>query len=268
MEPEQLKEFEDWFDTYVASFYGDDSFVNVHLKLKEDHSKRVCEEMAYLTGQLALEDNQKRIARTIALFHDIGRFSQFAEHRTYNDTISVNHCLLALDVLQQAKLFDKIAEHEKQLIEKAIQYHNLRQLPADLDGDCLMFSQLIRDADKLDIFHLVIEYHARYIKNPDQFELDLEFPDSPTYSPEIIEEILNDRRVDYKMLRTFNDMKLLQLAWVYDINFPATFKQMKKRKFLEMMVDFLPQTNDIERVKKKVFDYVDLKIKQKTEPRP
>ena len=260
MKPEQLKEFEDWFDTYVASFYGDERFVNVHLKLKEEHSRRVCEEMAYLTGELALEDNQKRIARTIALFHDIGRFSQFVEYRTYNDVRSVNHCLLGLDVLHRTKVLDGIAEQEKQLIEKAIQYHGLRELPGDLDGDCLMFSQLIRDADKLDIFRIVTEYHTQYIHNPAEFELDLEFPDRPTYSPEIIEEILRGRRVGYKMLRTLNDMKLLQLAWVYDMNFPPTLKRMKKRKFLEMMVDFLPKTRDIEKVKKKIFEYVDSRI--------
>ena len=55
-------------------------------------------------------------------------------------------------------------------------------------------------------------------------------------------------------------MKLLQLAWVYDMNFPPTLKRMKKRKFLEMMVDFLPKTRDIEKVKKKIFEYVDSRI--------
>jgi hypothetical protein len=37
----------------------------------------------------------------------------------------------------------------KQLIEKAIEYHGSIELPPDLDVPCLLFSQLIRDVDKI-----------------------------------------------------------------------------------------------------------------------
>ena len=36
---------------------------------------------------------------------------------------------------------------QKQLIEKAIEYHGRKDLPPDLDGRCLLLSKLIRDAD-------------------------------------------------------------------------------------------------------------------------
>ncbi|MFZ0035766.1 MAG: HD domain-containing protein, partial [Sedimentisphaerales bacterium] len=85
MKQEQLKKFRVWFGDYVAGFYGDDKFVNANLKMKEEHSLRVCKEMSYLAQELDLADNQKRIADVIALFHDIGRFEQFVKYRTYND---------------------------------------------------------------------------------------------------------------------------------------------------------------------------------------
>ena len=92
--------------------------------------------------------------------------------------------------------------------------------------------------------------------------LELEFPDEPDYSPDVIEKLLRKERIDYKSLKTLNDVKLLQLGWVYDVNFTATLKRIKKRGFLEKLLGFLPQTNDIERVKKTVFDYVDSAIEQ------
>jgi len=262
MAQKQSEELKVWFDDYVAGFYEADEFVNANLKLKEEHSRRTCEEMLYLAGELGLAGNQRRIAEVIALFHDIGRFKQFVKYRTYNDPRSVNHCLLGLEVLNETKVLDGMEGKERQLIEKAIEYHGIKELSRDLDGECLLFSKLIRDADKLDVFYVVTEYYKQYRLNPQEFMLELEFPDEPGYSAQVVEEILRGQLLDYSRLRTLNDMKLLQLGWVYDVNFTATLKRIKQRKFLEKILDFLPQTSDIEKVRKKIFEYVDRRIEQ------
>lgn len=262
MEQQRLEEFRAWFNDYVAGFYGDDQFINTNLKLKEQHSLRTCEEMLYLGQNLGLRPDQNRIAEAIALLHDIGRFEQFVRYQTYNDPKSVNHSLLGLEVLRKKKVLQDIEVEEKQLIEKAIEYHGIRELPADLNSDCLLFSKLIRDADKLDIFYVVTEYYKQYRDNPNGFKLELELPDEPGYSAQVVEEILQGRLIDYSTLRTMNDMKLVQLGWVYDVNFTATLKRIKERKFLEKLLEFLPKTEDIERVKKRIFEFVDFKIQQ------
>jgi len=262
MEQKQIEKFRSWFDSYVAGFYGDDEYVNFNLRLKEEHSRRTCEEMRYLTKEHGLEDNQSRIAETIALFHDIGRFRQFAEYRTYHDGRSVNHSLLGTEVLDQLNVLDGVVEQEKQWIEKAIEYHGRMELPKDLDGQCLLFSKLIRDADKLDIFYVAIEEYKQYRQDPDRIGLEIELPDEPGYTAGMVEAVLGGWRMEYSSLRTWNDMKLLQLSWVYDVNFVATLRRIRRRRFLEMVLDFLPETEDIEKVRKKVFEYVDLAIKQ------
>ncbi|MHC4461933.1 MAG: HD domain-containing protein [Planctomycetota bacterium] len=262
MEQRQLEKFSAWFDDYVAGFYGDEEAVNVNLKLKEEHSRRVCEEMLYLVEELDLADNQKRIAEVIALFHDIGRFVQFIKYRTYSDVRSVNHCLLGLKVLREAKVFEAVERKERQLIEKAIEYHGRKELPRGLDGECLLFSKLIRDADKADALYVITEYYRQYRDNPQEFMLELDFPDEQGYSAEVVEEILRGRQIDYGEVRTLNDAKLLQLGWVYDVNFRATLKRIMQRGILEMLLCFLPETRDIERVKEKIFEYVDFRIKQ------
>lgn len=262
MEQGQLEKLREWFDSYVAGFYGDDAYVNANLKLKEDHSRRTCDEMRYLVEELSLNDNQKRVAELIAIFHDIGRFRQFVKYKTYNDTRSEDHCLLGLEVLRETGVLQGIEKEEKHLIEKAIEYHGRRQLSGDLSGESLLFLQLIRDADKLDVFYIVTESYKQYRKNPDEFNIEVEFEDVPRYSKEIVEDILRGRLVDYSRLQTLNDMKLLQLGWVYDVNFTATLKRIRQRGFLERIIDFLPRTEDIERVKAKIFKYVDSRIKQ------
>jgi len=262
MEQKQLEKFRAWLDDYVADFYGDDDFVNIHLKVKEEHSRRVCREMRYLADELRLAENQKRIAEVIALFHDIGRFEQFIKYRTYSDVQSVNHCMLGLEVLTETKILQQVQEKERELIEKAIEYHGLKKLPGDLDGECLLFSKLIRDADKLDVFYIAIEYYKHYKDRQEKFFLELEVPDEPGYSNHIVEAILRGRQIDYSELRTLNDMKLLQLGWVYDVNFTATLKRIRQCRFLETLTDFLPETEDIQKVKEKILSYVDFRIEK------
>ena len=122
MEQEQLEKIRVWFGDYVAGFYGNDEFINANLKLKEEHSWRTCEEMLYLAKELNLADDQRRTADVIALLHDIGRFEQFVKYRTYNDSRSVNHCLLGMEVLRRTKVLEQVDRYERQLIEKAIKY--------------------------------------------------------------------------------------------------------------------------------------------------
>ena len=262
MKQEQVEKFERWFSDYVATFYGDDDYVNANIKLKEDHSRRVCEEMDYLAEQLDLDANQRRIAQVIALLHDIGRFEQFTRYRTYHDPRSVDHSKLALEVLDSENVLRDVEESEKSLIKKAIEYHGAKQLPENLNGQCRLFSQLIRDADKLDIYKVVIDYYTEHRRNPEGFRLEMELPDEPGYSAEVVKAVLDGRRLDYSRLRTWNDMKLMQLGWIYDVNFAAALRRIKQRKYLERITEFLPQTDDIEQAKKATLAYLDSKIEE------
>jgi hypothetical protein len=206
-------------------------------------------------------ENQKNIAYVIALFHDLGRFEQFVQYKTYNDSRSADHNKIALSVIRKRNLLDGVDEKEKDLIEKAIEYHSIKQLPESLNGDCLLFSRLIRDADKIDIYYVVTEYYGRYKKDPGNFKLEIEFPNVPYYSCYILEDVLAGKKIDNSRLETWNDMKILQLSWVYDVNFTQTLERIKERKFLEMIFSFLPVDENIKKLRKCIFDYVDRRIK-------
>jgi putative nucleotidyltransferase with HDIG domain len=257
VEQEKLDKFKTWFDNYVAGFYGNDDFVNYHIKLKHEHTLRVCQEMQFLANELGLAENQKRIAKVIALFHDIGRFKQFIKYKMYNDAKTVNHSLLGLEVLKEEKVLEDVDKEERELIEKAIEYHGLKELPDDLNGQCLLLSKLIRDADKLDVFYVATEYFKHYKDKEKKVFLELGVPDEPEYSHDLVEAILHGRQIDYNHVRTLNDMKLLQLGWIYDVNFPPTLKRIKQQKFLETLLSVLPQTEDIQKVEETILGYVD-----------
>ncbi|MFA5553903.1 MAG: HD domain-containing protein [Phycisphaerae bacterium] len=263
MEKAQLKKIEAWFDSYVAGFYCDgDDFLNSNIELKEKHSRLVRDDILWLADRLKLTENQKNIAAAIGLLHDVGRFSQFRDYRTYRDTNSLNHSLLGRDVLRKENVLAGLDSEEINYIETAVAHHGDKEIPAGLEGDTLLYCQLIRDADKIDIYRVVLDYYKSYLANPESFKLELELPDEPTCSEEIIRDLLAEKRISYDILKSFNDIKLLMLSWVYDVNFAPTFERIKQQKFLEKVIDFLPQTEDITRVRKHILDYVDKRISQ------
>jgi putative nucleotidyltransferase with HDIG domain len=261
MKPGHLDELRDWFDGYVADFYGDDEFINANVKLKEDHTRRTCQEIRYIANKLGLSNHQKDIAEVIALFHDIGRFEQFIRFRTYNDAMSIRHALLGAHILRQKRVLESLEGQQQEWIIKAVEYHAEKQLPKDLNGPFLMFAQLIRDADKLDIYNVVTQFYKQFKNNPHDSSLRLELPDHPECSPHVVEKMLCGESVDYAQLRTLNDLKLTQLGWVYDINFAATLERIKERRFLETLADLLPRTAETEMIKKKIFSHVDERLK-------
>lgn len=262
MNRQQTDKIKTWFDGYVAGFYGGDEYVNANIKLKDVHSRRVCGEIRYLAEALALSENHNAIAKAIGLLHDVGRFEQFKRYRTYKDHESVNHCTLGVEILRQSDLLGDLDPAERQIIEKAVECHGLKELPADLAGQTLLFARMIRDADKLDVFRVIGEYQKLYEQDRDSFMLEIELADEPWCTPEVVEAILNGQLIDYSRLRTLNDMRLMQLGWVYDVNFPATLKRIRQRKFLDMLLGCLPQTHEMRRVEDKILQYVDSRLSQ------
>jgi hypothetical protein len=260
MEENQLNKLKTWFDEYVAGFYGRDQYINANLKMKQDHTRRTCCEMLWLASQMGLNPRQLRIAEVVALFHDIGRFRQFVSYKTYNDNRSVDHCRLALQVICQTGVLEPLEQEERQIIETAIQHHGALELPEGLDSQTLLFAKLIRDADKIDILYVVTDYYEKYTENPQDFLLELEFPDTNEYSLEVLSDVLNGRRTNYAELHTLNDMKLLQLGWVYDVNFTVTLKRIMQRGLLEKLVSFLPDMEDIKEAYEHVLVYVKNRI--------
>jgi hypothetical protein len=267
MKQEHVDRFRHWFDEYVGRFYGDDEYVNAHIRLKQDHTQRTVEEMLYLAGELALDDNQTRVAEVIALFHDIGRFSQFATYRTHNDSKSVDHGRLGVEVLGREGILDSLPREERQWVLTAVEHHGRRSLPADLKGQALLFAKLIRDADKLDIFRIIMASYRASRDSPAKFSFEVELPDEPGYSPPVIEAVLAGRLVDYRDLRTLNDMKLCQLGWVYDMNFAAGLRRLQQRGYIEELLTFLPQTPEIAAVGQKIRAYIDARLDRIAQPK-
>jgi hypothetical protein len=260
MEKGQVERLRVWFDEYASRFFCDDEYVNAHLRLKQEHTARTCEEIGLLAEHLELDANQKRVAEVVALLHDVGRFPQFAEYRTYNDVKSVDHCQLGVMVLREEGVLEALPDEERTWVETAVACHGRKVVPSELSGPALLFLKLIRDADKIDILRVVLNNYRGYREHPDTFLLEIELPDEPGYSDEVLAAVLKQELVDSRRLRTLNDMKLCQIGWVYDVNFTASLQRIRELGFLDEIFTFLPQTPDIARAREMIGNYIDARL--------
>lgn len=259
-----LENLKQWFSGYVKSFYSTDPVVQQTIELKEKHSLRVCNEILNIGKKLILSDNNLRIAETMALFHDIGRFEQFTRYKTFVDKKSENHGELGVKVLQQEKTLVDLNEDTQVLILKAISYHNRLSVPEDESPACIYFSKLLRDADKLDIFNLVSTYY--YSSNSERSAaIELDLPDTPTVSDEVMIGLHDGKIIGMQHLKSLNDFKLLQMAWIYDINYQPTFQMVHERGYIKKIRDTLPASKKIDQIYyrllhhlKKCSEFIDL----------
>lgn len=255
---ELIKDLNYWFSNYVRTFKRDDGLQNI--ELKQEHSKRVCREILSIGEQLGLNYNELRLAEIIALFHDIGRFEQYDRYKTFVDGKSVNHAELGVEILKRHGILNPLEEPTKDLIFRTIQYHNRAILPQEEKEICLFFAKLLRDADKIDIWRLVTDYYNSKDGNRNgAIELDLQ--ETPGLSEAVYQDLMNRRIVDINHVKNINDFKLLQIGWIFDINFGPTLRTIRSRQYLEMIRNALPRTEQIDTIFSISQDYLEERLK-------
>ena len=163
------------FAEYVRNYDPSDE----KIKLKIDHTYRVAGLCQRIAESLGLSEPDVDIAWLLGMLHDIGRFEQIRRFGTFNDAQSVDHAEFGADLLFKEGLIRKFAEgyyeecelarsgneeaeqiiknnehHNKDtgLLEMAIRQHNKYRVKEDLTERQRMFCDILRDADKVDIF--------------------------------------------------------------------------------------------------------------------
>jgi hypothetical protein len=251
----------EWFENFVDRFQFPEPEIRTGIELKRRHTFRVCAEMRELGQALELNPHDLRIAEIIALFHDLGRFEQYAIFRKYTDAHSTNHAELSVTTLQKESVLDFLDQRDLDLIYQAISYHNRALLPAIDDERTLFFTKLIRDADKLDIFWLVTDYYSKPHTETNA-AIVTNLPDSPGFSDEIYRSVLSGEMVDYRKLKNINDFKILQSGWIFDINFIPTLKKIRDQKYLQSLRQALPEDGRLDELYTRLFNYLAEKITQ------
>jgi HD domain len=258
----ELQRLKDWFSRYCSSFSTSVEEDQRNIVLKEEHTHKVCANARLIAQDLSLGGRETLLAEIVALLHDVGRFPQYRKYKTFRDSISENHAVLGAKVLLEQGVLRDFPKREQDLIVRAVTLHNVLTVPEGLDDDMLLFVKLIRDADKLDIWRVFQEYYEMdEERRPGAAGLGL--PDAPGYSPEVAACLLRGEIVQLVLLRTLNDFKLLQLSWIYDLNFTGSFSMVKERRYVDALGSTLPKSEEISKALQALREFVDQRVREK-----
>ena len=223
------------------------------LRLKVEHTFKVFEHARLIIDSLgdSIAPELGRAAVLAALYHDCGRFPQFKRFRTFLDAKSVNHAVLSFQTMRDRGFLKEEEPRVRALAQCAVLLHNRHKLSPMLDEDARFVTDVVRDADKLDIFRIMVSYLTSAL--PERDAVLLHVADDPEHwSPHIAEDVMAGRISNYSDLRFVNDFRLLLGAWMYELRFASTRKALAESGLMEVVLDQLPNDENLRPVVEKL----------------
>lgn len=227
--------YEKCFNEFSNNYYiHEDGVAKDYMMLKINHTKKVVEAIERIAKSLNLSDDEIEIAKLLGLLHDVGRFPQIAKYKSDNDRLTDNHARMGVDELKLQNILKDENDDMKNLIYKCIMNHNILDIPADeKDEEIILFSKLIRDADKVDIYRVIFT-DIKDLTEDKLHELYSDFSFDIKTSEEIYNAIKNNERPKRADAKTFIDSLVIQISWVLnDMNFAESKRIIKENDYIE-----------------------------------
>lgn len=197
------------------------------------HTFRVAKAAERIAEDLGMESVDIDLAWFLGILHDTGRFEQEKRFGTFVDSISVDHAELGADILFIDGLIDRyptggLPEGWRGLSETAVRLHNKLDLPSDLDPRTRLFCQLIRDADKTDIFRVVATTPFEDLVGTGRNR----FTDAPMADDAVMACVYAHQCVPRKLVNSVFDNTITNCCMAFDLELEVTREIVKEQGYL------------------------------------
>ena len=233
------------------------------IKLKIDHTYRVAALCDRIARSLGLSSQDVDLAWLLGMLHDVGRFEQLRQYGTFSDGDSIDHAHFATEILfAQGRLADYIelplqvrerlggfgelmlewrgpcgdcGEVFRQMfvIYKAIWNHSAYQLEEGLDRRTKMFSDILRDGDKVDILKVSQDVPIEVIYNVTTNELR-----QAEVTEAVMQEFFQKRAILRSLKRTCVDNIVGHAALVFELVYPESRRAVEEQGYLDNLLHF------------------------------
>jgi HD superfamily phosphodiesterase len=237
-----------WFEDFTAGHIARAGDHAGPMRMKVAHTRRVVGHALRIAQTLELAEPLRHGVALAALLHDAGRFPQFLRWRTFRDAESANHGRLGAQILRDCPALAGEPAATRRAVLVAVAMHNRYALPAALPEPARLITNIVRDADKIDILHVI----AR--------ELDREEPsgevvlsaarESGKWTPELAGRVLSGVVPDYKDIVYLNDFIILLGSWTGALNFSISLRLIRQDGSLERLMRMLPDHPQLDAVRR------------------
>ena len=222
-----IEEFIKYTDSYKK--YGE------MIDLKINHTFRVKDLCLEIAKSLGLNEEEEHLAELCGLLHDIGRFEQWKEYKSFKDLQTIDHGDLGVELLKNNNFINKFSTYNHDTILKAVKYHNKYKVPNTLSDKNKLFVNITRDADKIDIL---------YLASKKKINVNTE---NTKMNKQVYNSLLNGKCIKKGAIKTKADLVAIYLGFIFDINYRISYKVMKERGYFDTIIDNqIKETNNKE----------------------
>ena len=239
-----LKRLTEAYDRYVDTYRGADGELPAMMRLKRVHTAFVVKNAELIAAGESFDPVTRDVALAAALLHDAGRYEQLKRYNTFRDSDSVDHAVFSHDIVVGKGWLADCDPALAAAVEKAVLYHNRRDVPDDMDALTAAAAHTVRDADKLDIFRVLEDQVAHTDWRGDSrafWNLKVNAPPSPV----VVDCIERGQPVDYQHIQVLADFVLIQVGWMMSgLHFATSRRLCAERGHLAYRRDFLHRLTD------------------------
>lgn len=259
------KTFQEYTDRYDSA--------NPKIKLKIDHTYRVANLCEQIAQSLELSAAEVDLAWLSGMLHDVGRFEQLRRYNTFSDAQSIDHARFAVELLYDEGLIadyvpeisttelvadartwrsmgganeSPTAQSEDmplsdilQTLRIAIGEHSAYRIQKGLDERTRMFCQILRDADKIDIFRVICDTPMEEVYGFQTKDIL-----RSAITPEVMQAFYEHHAVLRKLKKCPADYIVAHGSLTFELVYPESLRIAKEQGYLKQMMSFQSENPD------------------------
>ena len=210
-----MNNYIEYFTNYIYDNYD---MNNNLISLKFYHSLRVAKIIYLLANKLNMSDEDKLLAFKLGLCHDLGRFHEVVLLGKFKD-IEFDHAAYSNKILYNDGFINYMDINEDILFRKAIYNHNKKDMTSNLNNRELVFTNLLRDSDKIDIL---------YVRSNGKV---LNFSKEPNFN--VLNNYLLNKSIDLRDINSSTDSTILYLSFIKDLYYMVSHDVAIKYGYLD-----------------------------------
>lgn len=250
---------------YFEKFVNENFDINdSKIKHKMNHTYNVVENAKYLCECLKLDEINTELAMIIALFHDIGRFDQTKEMKTFREDITnFDHATLGVKFLFENGEIKNYIDNELYypIIKKAIANHSKYILDETGMTDTeILHCKIIRDADKIDSFRAKTVDDIYTMANINKEDIE-----NSKVTEKVYDTFKDHKTILSKDRQTGLDIWVSYIAFIFGLEFKGSYELINKNDYLNKLFnrfEYKVDKSTMEELKKCAFDYLNNKLNQ------
>ena len=231
------KRVREQFAAYTRNYDPEETMIS----LKIIHTYKVADNCETIAKSLGLSEEEIEFNWLAGMLHDIGRFEQYKRYSTFIDALSIDHAALGAEILfGEDRLIERFTDDRSTdaMLETVIRQHNKFKISEEVTGKELTFCNILRDADKIDIFRVIVDTPLEELYDKPKDELV-----KAGVTPSVLSQTLSRQAVLRTPDLTTADRQISQIALAFELVFPKSRELTKEQGNLYKLFDF-PSENE------------------------